>query len=109
MLDNLDLPKERIERFLEHLCVFFYKNDDRNVEKFLSQLESVYEMAVNLDVSIYDIPEEVDKKEAEVIELDNKINILKQQVEQKRFEFNRTVKDIENYRAARKYGDHTPK
>ncbi len=66
-------------------------------------------MTLNLDVSIYNIPEEVDKKEAELIELDNKIAILKQQVEQKRFEFNRTVKDIENYRAARMYRDHTPK
>ncbi len=62
MLDNLEVSEERIEKFLEHLCVFFYKNDDRSVEKFLLQLESVYEMALNLDVSIYNIPEEVDKR-----------------------------------------------
>ncbi len=34
MLDNLEVSEERIEKFLEHLCVFFYKNDDRSVEKF---------------------------------------------------------------------------
>jgi len=109
MLDNLDLPEERIEKFLEHLCVFFYKDDDRNVEKFLLQLESVYEMAVNLDVSIYDIAEEVDKKKAELFELDCKLSILKQQVEQKKSELISTIKNIENYRAARMHGDHPRK
>jgi len=109
ILDNLELPEDRIEKFLEHLCVFFYKNDDKNAEKFLSQLGLVYEMATSLDVSIYDILGDIDKKKAELIQLNNEISTLKQQVEEKRFEFNRTVKDIENYRAARMYGDHTPK
>jgi hypothetical protein len=34
MLDNLELPEDRIEKFLEHLCIFFYKHDDKNVENF---------------------------------------------------------------------------
>jgi uncharacterized coiled-coil DUF342 family protein len=106
MLDNLDLPEERIEKFLEHLCVFFYKDDDRNVEKFLSQLESVSEMAISLDTSIYDILGELDKKRIESRELDNEIYFLKQQIDQKRSEFNKMVKDIENYRAARKSEDY---
>ena len=109
MLDNLDLPEERIEKFLEHLCVFFYKDDDRNVEKFLSQLESVSEMAISLDTSIYDILGELDKKMIESRELDNNISFLKQQIDQKRSEFNKTVKDTENYRAARKSEDYHSK
>ena len=104
MLDNLDLSEERIEKLLEHLEVLFYKNDDRNVEMFLLQLESVYEMEVSLDVSIYDIVEEIDNKKAELFELKNKISILKQQVEQKKSEFVSTVKNTEKYLAARKLG-----
>src|SRR5687767_2786837 len=59
MLDNLELPEDRIETFLEHLCVFFYKHDDKNTEKFLSQLEFVSEVAMTLDVSLYDILGEI--------------------------------------------------
>ncbi len=102
-LDNLDLPEERIEKFLEHLAVFFYKNDDRNVEKFLLQLELVSEMEMNLDVSIYDIVEEVDNKKAELFELENKISILKKQVEQENSKFISTVKNTEKYIAVRRY------
>ena len=80
LLDNLDLSEKRIEKLLEHLDVFFYKNDDKNVENFLLQLESVYEMEVSLDVSIYDIAEEIDNKKAELFELKNKVSILKQQL-----------------------------
>src|SRR6476620_4181247 len=32
MLDYYELPEERIEKFLEHLCVFFYKHDDKKFE-----------------------------------------------------------------------------
>ena len=102
-LDNLGLPEERIEKFLEHLAVFFYKNDDRNVEKFLLQLELVSEMEVNLDVSIYNIVEEIDNKKAELSELENKISILKKQVEQENSKFISTVKNTEKYIAARRY------
>jgi hypothetical protein len=104
MLDNLDLPEERIEKFLEHLCVFFYKDDDRNAEKFLSQLESVSEMTMSLDTSIYDILGDIDKKNEELIQLDNEISILRRQIEEKKAEFVSTVKNTEKYLAARKHG-----
>jgi uncharacterized coiled-coil DUF342 family protein len=63
-------------------------------------------MAISLDTSIYDILGELDKKMIESRELDNNISFLKQQIDQKRSEFNKTVKDIENYRAARKSEDY---
>ena len=66
MLDYYELPEERIEKFLEHLCVFFYKHDDKKFEDFLLQVEFVSEMVRILDVSIYDILEEMDKKRAEL-------------------------------------------
>ncbi len=105
MLDNLELPEDRIEKFLEHLCIFFYKHDDRNIEQFLSQLESVYELAVRLDESIYNIPASVDEKKAEIRELEEKISTLKQQIEEKNAEFVSIFKNTEKYVAARKYGD----
>lgn len=105
MLDNLELPEERIEKFLEHLCIFFYKHGDKNVEKFLLQLESVYGLAVSLDESIYNILASVDEKKAEIRELEEKIFTLKQQIEEKNAEFVSIFKNTEKYIAARKYGD----
>ncbi len=105
MLDNLELPEERIEKFLEHLCIFFYKHDDKNVEKFLLQLEFVYEMATSLDLSIYDILGDIDKKKAELIQLEKELSMLKQQIEEKKAEFVSIFKNTEKYIAARKYGD----
>ena len=105
MLDNLELPEDRIEKFLEHICIFFYKHDDKNVEKFLLQLEFVYNMATSLDLSIYDVLGDIDKKNAELIRLEKELTNLKQQIEEKKAEFVSIVKNTEKYIAARKYGD----
>lgn len=105
MLDNLELPEDRIEKFLEHLCIFFYKHDDKNVEKFLLQLEFVYEMATSLDLSIYDVLGDIDKKKAELIKMNKELSMLKQQIEEKKAEFVSIFKNTEKYIAARKYGD----
>jgi hypothetical protein len=105
ILDNLELPEDRIENFLEHLCIFFYKHDDKNVEKFLLQLEFVYDMATSLDLSIYDILGDLDKKKAELIQLDKELTNLKQQIEVKNAEFVSIIKNTEKYIAARRYGD----
>ena len=86
MLDNLELPEDRIERFL-------------------SQLESVYELTVRVDESIYNIPAYVDDKKVEIMELEEKISKLNQQIEEKNAEFVSIFKNTEKYIAARKYGD----
>ena len=72
MLDNLHLPEERVEKLLEYLPVFFYKNDDRDIEKFLMQLEFVHEMTTSLDVSIFDMPKEIERLKKEITDLEMK-------------------------------------
>ena len=94
MLDNLGLSEEHIEKFLEHLSVLFYKSDDRNVEKFLIQLELVYKIAINLDVSIFDMPKKIRKLEAEVTKLEHEKSILEQIHDQKSNEINFIVKQL---------------
>lgn len=104
MLHNLEMSEEQIENFLEHLSVFFYKNDVGDVKIFLMQLESVSDMAKNLDLSIYDIREYVIDKRAELDTLNKELLLIKKQVEQEKSEFITTVKNTEKYRAARRYG-----
>ena len=94
MLDNLGLSEERTGKFLEHLSVLFFKSDDRNVEKFLLQLELVYKIGINLDVSIFDMPKKIRKLEAEVTKLEHEKSILEQLHEQKSKEINFIVKQM---------------
>lgn len=95
MLDNLHLPEDRVEKLLEYLPVFFYKNDDRDIEKFLKQVEFVCEMAKSLDVSIFYMPEKIERLETEITDLKIEKSVLDQQVEQKRSECNTIIKQLD--------------
>jgi hypothetical protein len=71
----------------------------------LLQLDFVYGMATSLDLSIYDLLGDIDKKKAELIQLEKELSTLKQQIDEKNAEFVSIVKNTEKYIAARKYGD----
>jgi len=103
-LDNLGMTEEQIENFLEHLNVFFYRNDVGDIKNFLIQLESVSDMVRNLDLSIYDIEEYIIDKQAELYSLICRIVQIKKIIEDEKDEFVRVVKNTERYRAARMFG-----
>ena len=103
-LDNLGMTEEQIENFLEHLNVFFYRNDVGDIKNFLMQLESVSDMVRNLDLSIYDIEEYITDKQAELYSLICRIVQIKKIIEDEKDEFVRVVKNTERYRAARMFG-----
>ena len=58
------------------------------------QLELVYKIAINLDVSIFDMPKKIRKLEAEVAKLEHEKSILEQLHEQKRNEITFIVKQL---------------
>ncbi len=68
-------------------------------------LESVSDLARNLDLSIYDIQGYIIDKQAELDKLNKELLLVKRQVEQKKSEFSSLVKNTEKYRAARLHGD----
>ena len=86
ILVNLGLSEEHTEKLLEHLSILIYKRDDKNVEKFLIQLELVYEMAINLDVSIFAMPKKIEEMNANITKLEHKESIVGQRLDQKRKE-----------------------
>jgi prefoldin subunit 5 len=96
MLDNLHLPEERVEKLLEYLPVYFYQNDDRDPEKFLIQLEFVYKIAKSLDVSIFDMPKEIEGLETEITDLKIEKSVLDEQIEQKRSQYKMIIKQAED-------------
>ena len=107
LLDNLGTSEEQIENFLEHLNVFFYRNDIGDIKNFLMQLESVSDMVRNLDLSIYDIEEYIIDKQAELYSLICNVVQIKKYIEEEKAEFVRVVKNTERYRAARMFGGLT--
>ncbi len=94
MFDNLHLSEEKVEKLLEYLPVFFYKNDDSNIEKFLKQIEFVYEVTRYLGVSVFDIPEKIEKLETEVSALEIKKSALDRQVDEKSSEYNMIIRQL---------------
>ena len=58
--------KSQIENFMEHLSVFFYKNDVGDIENFLIEIESVSDLVKGLDLSTYDIQEYIIDKRAKL-------------------------------------------
>jgi transcriptional regulator with XRE-family HTH domain len=103
-LGKLGMSEEQIENFLEHLSVFFYKNDVGDIENFLIQLEAVSDMVRGLDLFIYNIQEYITDKRTELDSLIIDIIQIKLRIEQAKSEFISTVKNTEKYREARMYG-----
>ncbi len=97
-LDNLGMSEEQIENFMEHLSVFFYKNDVGDIENFLIEIESVSDLVKGLDLSIYDIQEYIIEKQAELDSLIIDIIQIKLRIEQAKSEFVSTVKNTNNWR-----------
>ena len=97
-LDNLGMSEEQIENFLEHLSVFFYKNDVGDIENFLIEIESVSDMVRGLDLSIYDIQEYITDKRVELDSLIIDIIQIKLRIEQAKSEFISTVKNTTIWR-----------
>jgi len=81
MLDMLELPEERVEKFLMALSIHNYKNDIEEPEKFINQVEKTSEYVHRLDVSVFDIIEEFENKEKELQKLESEIYSAKLDLE----------------------------
>ena len=84
MFDKQHISEEKVEKLLEYLPIFFYRNDDRNIETFCKQLELVYELTYDLDIPLFEMPVEIDILKKEIMDLNSQKSELEKQVEQKR-------------------------
>lgn len=98
VLDKLALTEEQIEGFLEQLEVHCFKNEEDNIEEFMSQIVNICTIANNLDIPIYDLVEYIEKKVLERDQLDLQIYRSNQELEQEILQQKITRKDLEEYR-----------
>ena len=73
MLDQINLTEEQTENILEQISIHCFQ-EGIEIEQFLVHIDEVTQIANNLDTSIYDIQEIIEKRKLEVAELDRQIS-----------------------------------
>lgn len=77
MLHLLELPDERLEKFLQALSIYNYKNDINDSKKFIYQVEKISQYVARLDTSVFGLVDYVEKKKTELKELNWEIFLAK--------------------------------
>ena len=72
VLDRIGLPEEKLETLLEEINVHCYI-EGTTEKDFISKIDEVFELASELDTSIWEINSIINQKKIEIIELDKKI------------------------------------
>jgi hypothetical protein len=62
--------------------------------EFLKQVDLVYKMAINLDISIFHMPGEIERLKSERTDLKIEYSILEQQYDQKMSKYNFVIKQL---------------
>ncbi len=96
-LDRLELPEENIESFIEEINVHCFKNGLKNKE-FIFKIDEVSRISNTIGISIYDIPLYINEKINQLKIHDNEILKKQEQIRQLIQDYNRTEKDLQEYR-----------
>jgi hypothetical protein len=77
MLVLLELPEEKVEKFLLALSIYNYKNDIENPEKFIDEIIKFSEYVASLDISVFNIVNYIEEMKTELKKLNSKIFFAK--------------------------------
>jgi hypothetical protein len=80
MLNVLGLPEEKVEKFLQALSIYNYKNDIEDPTKIISDIVKVSEYVARLEVSVFDIIDYIEKKKTELEKLGLDILLAKMEL-----------------------------
>jgi chromosome segregation ATPase len=103
-LDKITLPVEKIEYILEQINIHCFQ-EGIETEQFFVHIDEVTQMANNLDISIYDIAESIERAKQEMARLDEQISTKTIDISRLIVEEGITRKDLEEYRMSRPLGD----
>ncbi len=99
-MDRIGLPEEKLETLLEEINVHCFI-EGTNEKDFLSKVDEVFEMASELNTSIWEIDSQINRKKMEVIELDKKIAEKQEDLKKIVERYGLTVDELEDYRLSR--------
>jgi hypothetical protein len=103
-LDKISLPVEKIEYILEQINIHCFQ-EGIETEQFFVHIDEVTQLANNLDISIYDIAERIERGKQEMARLDEQISTKIIDISRLIVEEGITRKDLEEYRMSRPLGD----
>ena len=97
MLDQINLTEEQTENILEQISIHCFQ-EEIEIEQFLVHIDEVTQIANNLDTSIYDIQEIIEKRKLEVAELDRQISSKTRRISRLRISVELQKKNLDQYR-----------
>ncbi len=103
-LDKIRLPVEKIEYILEQINIHCFQ-EGIETEQFFVVIDEVTQIANNLDISIYEIAECIERGKQEITRLDEQISTKIIDISRLIVEEGITRKDLEEYRMTRPLGD----
>jgi hypothetical protein len=99
-LDKVRLTEEKIENILEQINIHCFQ-EGIETEQFFVHIDEVTQIANNLDISIYDIAESIERGKQEMARLDEQISTKVMHISRLIVEEGITRKDLEEYRMSR--------
>jgi transcriptional regulator with XRE-family HTH domain len=72
VLDRIGFPEEKLETLLEEINVHCFV-EGKSEKEFVSKVDELFEIAAELDTTIWGIDSQIKQKKMEIIELDKKI------------------------------------
>ncbi len=100
VLDRIGLPEEKLETLLEEINAHCYI-EGTNEKEFISKVDEVFELASELDTSIWGIDSQIKQKKMEIIELDKKIAKKQEDLKKLVERYGLTVDELEDYKLSK--------
>lgn len=105
MLDRLELPAERLDRFLQALSIYNYKNDIEDPGKFIYEVKKISDYLVHLNVSVYEIIDYIEKKKLEFQKIENDILGAKMDLGMIKYQQRELLLNNEKSKTSNTFGD----
>lgn len=103
MLDMLELPEERVEKLLQALSIYNYKNDLKDPEVFIDEIVKVSDYVTRLELSVFDIVEYIEKMKTKLKKLDLKILVAKMKLGGLEYQQNEVRSNIKKLNASKTF------
>ena len=100
VMDELELPEEKVESLLEVINIHCFRRAINNKE-FISKIEEISNLSKSLDISIFNIPAFINQKTKQLTELDKEKALKQREIKQLIEENGLTIQDLKDFRLNR--------
>ena len=103
-LDRLEIPEEKLETLIEEIDAHCFR-EGKSEKEFVSKIDEVFDIAADLNSSIWNINSKINQKAMEIEKLDKKIAGKQEDLNKAIESYGITVDDLEDFRLSRPLRD----